>query len=138
MMYSRNPPHRYHNAADQILRIAVILVLAVVSSAGVILHLFEIDFINYLPSLSLCPFHVIIGLECPGCGMTRALISLGQLKPGVAVGYNLFSIPLLILMLLYVWPGKFPAFLQHHAVGIFMFVMVILIWLIRLSGIQTV
>jgi hypothetical protein len=120
------------------LRIAVILVLTVVSSAGVILHLFEIDFIDYLPSVSLCPFHVITGLECPGCGMTRALISLGQLKPGVAVGYNLFSIPLLILMLLYVWPGKFPSFLQHHAVGIFMFVMVILIWLIRLSGIQTV
>ena len=138
MMYARKPPHRYHNAADQMLRIAVILVLTVVSSAGVILHLFEIDFIDYLPSVSLCPFHVITGLECPGCGMTRALISLGQLKPGVAVGYNLFSIPLLILMLLYVWPGKFPSFLQHHAVGIFMFFMVILIWLIRLSGIQTV
>ena len=137
-MYSRNPPHRYHNTGDHILRIAVIFVLAVVSSAGVFLHLFEIDFINYLPSISLCPFHAITGLECPGCGMTRALISLGQLKPGAAVGYNLFSMPLLCLMVLYVWPGKFPSFLQHQAVGIFMFVMVILVWLMRLSGIQTI
>ena len=137
-MYYSNPPLRYKITADHFLKISVIIVLAVISSAGVFFHLFEIDFITHLPTRSLCPFHAITGLACPGCGMTRALISLGQLKPGAAVGYNLFSIPLLILMLLYVWPGKFPSFLQHHAVGIFMFVMVILIWLIRLSGIQTV
>ena len=138
MMYSRKLPHRYHNAADQILRIAVILVLAVIFSTGVIFYLFEIDFINHLPTRSLCPFHAITGLECPGCGMTRAMISLGQLKPGVAVGYNLFSVPLLCLMILYVWPGKFPSVLHHQAFGISMLILVVLVWLMRLSGMQTI
>lgn len=138
MIYSRKPPHRYHNAADQLLRISVVIVLAIVSSAGVFLYLFEIDFINHLPTRSLCPFHAITGLACPGCGMTRAMISFGQLKLGAAVGYNLFSMPLLILMILYMWSGKFPSFLHHQAFGIFMLILVVLVWLIRLSGIQTI
>ena len=138
MIYSRKPPYRYHNAADQSLRISVILVLALMSSAGVSLHFFEIDFINYLPTISLCPFHAITGLACPGCGMTRAMISLGQLKPGIAVGYNLFSMPLSILMILYVWPGKCPSFLHHQVFSVFIFILVILVWLMRLSGMQTI
>ena len=133
-MFSRKPPRWYHNATDHYLRISAILVLAVISSAGVFLHLFEIDFINHLPTRSLCPFHAITGLACPGCGMTRAMISLGQLKPGAAVGYNLFSMPLLSLMILYVWPGKFPSFLQHQVFSIFMLILVFLVWLMRLSG----
>ena len=137
-MYSRIPTHLYNITADQFLRISVILVLAAISSAGVFLYFFEIDFINHLPTKSLCPFHAISGLRCPGCGMTRAMISLGQLKPGAAVGYNLFSMPLLILMVVYLWPGKFPAFLQHQIVSIFIFILVILVWLMRLSGIQTI
>ena len=137
-MYFRIPTPLYKITADQFLRIAVLLVLAAISSAGVCLHLFEIDFINHLPARSLCPFHAITGLACPGCGMTRAMISLGQLKPGAAVGYNLFSMPLLTLMLLYVWPGKFPSFLQHQAFCIFIFILVIFFWLMRLSGIQPI
>ena len=137
-MYFRIPTPLYKITADQFLRILVLLVLAAISSAGVFLHLFEIDFMNHLPARSLCPFHAITGLACPGCGMTRAMISLGQLKPGAAVGYNLFSMPLLTLMLLYVWPGKLPSFLQHQAFSIFIFILVILFWLMRLSGIQTI
>jgi hypothetical protein len=137
-MYFRIPTPLYKISADQFLRISVLLVLVAISSAGVFLHLFEIDFINHLPARSLCPFHAITGLACPGCGMTRAMISLGQLKPGAAVGYNLFSMPLLTLMLLYVWPGKLPSFLQHHTFCIFMLILVIFFWLMRLSGIQTI
>jgi len=138
MMYASTPPHRYKITADQFLRISVILVLAAISSAGVIFYLFEIDLINHLPTRSFCPFHAITGLACPGCGMTRAMISLGQLKPGAALGYNLFSMPLLIFMILYVWPGKFPSFLQHQVFSIFILILVIIVWLMRLSGIQTI
>jgi hypothetical protein len=70
--------------------------------------------------------------------MTRAMISLGQLKPGTAAGYNLFSMPLLILMILYIWPGKFPSFLQHQVFSIFIFILVISVWLMRLSGMKII
>jgi hypothetical protein len=136
MMHASTPPHRYKISADHLLRISVILVLAAISSAGVFFYLFEIDLINHLPTKSLCPFQAITGLACPGCGMTRAMISLGQLKPGAAIGYNLFSIPLLSLMILYVWPGKFHSFLQHQIFSIFIFILVIIVWLIRLSGMK--
>ena len=137
-MYSSKSLFRYSIAADQILRFSVVIVLAIITCAGVFFHLFEIDFITRLPTRSLCLFHAITGLECPGCGMTRAMISLGQLKFGAAVGYNLFSMPLFILMILYVWPGKFPSFLQHQTLSIFMLILVVLVWLMRLSGIQTI
>ena len=133
-MYSSNPPLRYKITADHFLKISIIIVLAVISSAGVFFHLFEIDFITHLPTRSLCPFHAITGLACPGCGMTRAMIRLGQLKLGAAIGYNLFSLPLLILMIFYVWPGKFPSFMQHPVFSIFMLLLVIIVWLMRLSG----
>ena len=134
MMYSRKTRQGYDTSPNHFLRISVIIVLAVLSSSGVFFYLFGIDFINYLPTRSLCPFHAITGLACPGCGMTRAMISLVQLKIGAAIGYNLFSLPLLIVMIFYVWPGKFPSFLQHPVLSIFMLLLVIIVWLMRLSG----
>ena len=130
-MYSSKSPHRYKIDTDNCLRILVIIVLAVVSSCGVFLYLLEIDFKNYLPTVSLCPFQAVTGIPCPGCGMTRAMISLGQLKLEEAIEYNLFSTPLFILMVLYVWPRKFPRFLQHKIFSIIMLVVIIFIWLMR-------
>ena len=138
MMYASKLPFQYNIAADQILRFSVVIVLAIITCAGVFFHLFEIDFITHLPTWSLCPFHALTGLECPGCGMTHAMISIGQLNFGAAVGYNLFSMPLFILMILYVWPGKFPSFLQHQKFSTFMFILVVLIWLMRISGMQII
>ena len=120
------------------LKTAVIIVLAALSFSGIFLHLFEIDFMKYLPAFSFCPFHAVTGLECPGCGMTRAMISLGQLKLEQAVKYNLFSLPLFILMIVYVWKGKFPCFLQHKVFGTVMFIVIILVWLTRVTGIQII
>ena len=135
-MLSSQTPHRYNIDPNDSLRTLVIIALAVVSSSGVFLYLFEIDFMNYLPTVSLCPFHAITGLPCPGCGMTRAMMSLGQLKLEAAMEYNMFSTPLLILMVLYVWPGKFPSFLQHKLFSIIMVIVVIFVWLIRLTGLK--
>lgn len=114
----------------------VILVLGAVASCGFFFYLFEIDFMNYLPTVSLCPFHAVTGLPCPGCGMTRAMLSLGQLRLKEAIDYNLFSAPLLISMIIYLWPGKFPSFFQHKAFGIILFAAVIFVWLMGLSGLQ--
>ena len=138
MIYSRNSSLRYNIAADQFSRFSVVIVLAIITCAGMCFHLFEIDLIARLPTRSLCPFHALTGLECPGCGMTRAMISIGQLEFGAAVGYNLFSMPLFILMIFYVWSGKFPSFLQHQTFSIVMLILVVLVWLMRLSGMQTI
>ncbi len=138
MMLSSQTPHRYNIDPNDSLRTLVIIALAVVSSSGVFLYLFEIDFMNYLPTVSLCPFHAITEIPCPGCGMTRAMISLGQLKLEAAIDYNMFSTPLIILMVVYAWPGKFPSFLQHKLINIIMFIVVIIVWLIRLVDLQVI
>ena len=48
----------------------------------------------------LCPIHAVTGLYCPGCGMTRALLSVLRLDPATAVQQNallLVVLPLLIM-----------------------------------------
>lgn len=37
----------------------------------------------------LCPFRAMTGLDCPGCGMTRALSRLTQGRIGTALDYNI-------------------------------------------------
>lgn len=49
---------------------------------------------------SLCLFHRLTGLECPGCGMTRAFARLLQGDWRGAWAYNPWSLPLLALMIL--------------------------------------
>lgn len=46
-----------------------------------------------------CVFHRFTGLYCPGCGMTRALISLIQFNPHQAIRYN----ALIIFLPLYLY-----------------------------------
>ena len=43
-----------------------------------------------------CPFHSITGIECPGCGMTRACIALGRGDIGNALHYHPLSIGLVL------------------------------------------
>ncbi len=136
---SSNQIARQHNINhSDPLKTVIIIALAALFIFGIFLHVFEIDVMKYLPAFSLCPFHAVTGLECPGCGMTRAMIRLGQLKLEEAVKFNMFSLPLFILMIVYVWPGKFPCFLQHKVFGAVMFIVVILVWLTRVAGIPMI
>lgn len=48
-----------------------------------------------------CVFRMITGLQCPGCGMTRALGALARGNLAEAVGYNLLSVTLCPLVLGY-------------------------------------
>lgn len=50
-----------------------------------------------------CPFHVLTGLHCPGCGSTRALLALLHGEPWRALRQNALST--LALPALLVWAG---------------------------------
>ena len=59
------------------------------------------DTINAFPTL--CPFKRYFGIECFGCGMTRALSAFLHGNIRVAIAYNrgvLFTLPLLALLAL--------------------------------------
>ena len=49
-----------------------------------------------------CVFHLLTTLECPGCGITRAIVALSRLDIQTAFHYNKLSItvfPLFVLVL---------------------------------------
>jgi len=91
---------------DKVMRTATGVIVSLTILSGVLLHFWEIDALHYLPGVSLCPFHVITGMACPGCGMTRAFLTLGQLKLQQAIAVNPFSLPLFSVMILYLCLGK--------------------------------
>ena len=47
-----------------------------------------------------CPFRILTGISCPGCGMTRAFLALAEGDFLTAFQYNPFSIPLFIIIIL--------------------------------------
>jgi hypothetical protein len=70
-----------------------------------------------------CPFHSMTGLDCPGCGATRALVALTRGDVAAAFGHNLFvvaSLPLLFVVWVY-WlrssraGATWPAWLRSPA-----------------------
>ena len=59
-----------------------------------------------------CPFKVVTGVACPGCGMTRAMLSLIDGRPGDAVLYNPFCFFLLFILVLSLMPGRWMTRLE--------------------------
>lgn len=74
--------------------LARIFLLAILG-AGFAAHLFGIapGKLAILP----CPVHFITGVECPGCGMTRACIALAGGDIRQALHYNPLSLGLVLL-----------------------------------------
>lgn len=55
---------------------------------------------------NLCLIKNIFGVECPGCGMTRAFLSILHLDFEAAIAYNwkcVFVFPLTVFLYLYFW-----------------------------------
>ena len=53
-----------------------------------------------------CPFKALTGIPCPGCGMTRAILSITKGDFHGAFSYNPFSFFLLFMVVISVVPGK--------------------------------
>ncbi|MBP1748604.1 MAG: hypothetical protein H6Q52_1143 [Deltaproteobacteria bacterium] len=64
---------------------------------------------------AFCPFKAITGIACPGCGMTRAMTSLIDGRPGDAILYNPFCFFLLFILLLSIMPGRWSTLSRLYA-----------------------
>ena len=81
------PDHvRYLSAGSGFILLGCIVYLAIVAKTG-----------KGIP----CLFYRLLGLKCPGCGMTRAAVSIfhGDLK--AAAGYNIMSVTVMPALFLY-------------------------------------
>ena len=110
---------------------AVLVIVAV----GLAHHFLGID----LPGgdggpVSLCPFRAATGLPCPGCGMTRAMVSLGRLDLDGAMRLHPFSLPLLAGMVFFAVTGRVPLGRHHGRLARAGVVALLVLWVARLAG----
>lgn len=81
-------------------------------------------YVNYKYGIGFpCMSNKIFGINCPGCGMTRAAIAMMRLDFGEAIKYNAFSIILLPMLfigaVLVIWEAIFkkPTFVYKIPVA---------------------
>lgn len=79
--------------AERGFRLACTALVAGMIAAGGMQAAWGIDCAGLLPDFSICLAHWLSDLPCPGCGMLRALLRLGQLRIGDAMGLHPLSIP---------------------------------------------
>lgn len=86
-----------------------------------------------------CLFHRLTGLQCPGCGSTRAVLALLRLDISAAVSYNLMF-PLTALYLIFVYlrcaaaclkTGRFSYRSPAPAIDCMFLGLLLLWWVIR-------
>lgn len=119
-------------SAGRLLRLAVVGVIAAVAVSGACYHFLGVDLLDHGTPFSFCPFRAGTGLPCPGCGMTRAMLSLGQGKLLDAVGFNPFSVPLFAGMMIFAITGAIPLRRLHTAAARAALIAVLAVWLARL------
>lgn len=77
-----------------------------VISQGRLLVLFALGILWLLPDygigVDLCPFHLLTGLYCPLCGLTRSVISALHFNFELSFLYHPLGLPLLFVMILYI------------------------------------
>lgn len=61
-----------------------------------------VSILFFIINIRICPFYYLFKIPCPGCGLTRGLINIMKLDFITAMQYNILSIPLVILILIFV------------------------------------
>lgn len=97
-----------------------------------------IIFFTFDPSASAlfpkCPFLMLTGLQCPGCGSQRAIHALLHLDIGSALRHNallVLSLPLVLVLLYGEWKRKSnPNFYAriHHPALIWLYFGIVILW----------
>ena len=84
-----------------------------------------------------CPIKELFGIMCPGCGMTRALVSMLLLRPATAFQYHPMVWSLPILFLYYVYDGRlFGRRAIDTAIICLIGVGFLCVWMLRIFGVM--
>ncbi|MFV0268638.1 MAG: DUF2752 domain-containing protein [Draconibacterium sp.] len=86
-----------------------------------------------------CPFHVVTGSYCPGCGSQRALHNLLHLNIAGVVSYNFLFLPAALLLLYHyihpvlnrIFAWKLPNLPYKKQTPWIILIVVILFWILR-------
>jgi hypothetical protein len=114
------------------LRISLLGVLVAVPLSGLLRAVVGVDPLDHLHLLPTCGFKALLGVPCPGCGMTRALLLVGQLRVAEALVLHPL-VPVLLLLLLWLAAGS-PGGerLQRSGAAWALVLGVLCVWLFRL------
>jgi hypothetical protein len=85
--------------APQFSRILPALIFTAITIVIIISRLYHPD---ANPAFVLCGFKTVLGLPCPGCGLTRSFCALAQGDLWAAFSFNLLG-PLLFIFMLTGW-----------------------------------
>lgn len=113
------------------------LAVSLVAAAAIVLFFFDPRTTWFYPQ---CPFFALTGLECPGCGTTRALHALlhGHLTTAFTLNPLLFVVPPVVALLQWTSQAerRAPQALPlQNVVGWALLLLVVAFWIARnLSG----
>lgn len=92
--------------------------------------------IGILVLLYHCPFRYFFGIACPGCGMTRALLSALRLDLAAAFAYHPlwpFLLPVGMYLALSAYGLRIP-YRQQNAYLVFLLLLIAAVYILRLCA----
>lgn len=99
-------------------RMAIVVAAALTSGALIFLYGHDPSAHSYYP---ICVFHALTGLQCPGCGATRALYHLLHGDVATAIRFNLLFVvfsPALAFGTaaegVAIWNARASRLMRHH------------------------
>ena len=118
-------------SSERLLRAALGAIVAGIGRAGALRGALGIEASSIAGFLPGCIFRAIAGVPCPGCGMTRALLLLGQGRIEEAWVAHPLAVPLALGMLWFAAALRVPAALRQRPFGVAALTTVVGVWIVR-------